>query len=462
MKALIYIGILTALVASSCASGRISTGESDDLYYSSSDKGATAVTSKTKSKDGAATTKPDQYFDNIYAQDTLIADGYNDAVDFNSSTFYQNNNNGAFEYMDDPFSYSHRLSMFYGSTLYPYWRDPFYGYSPYYYDYYSPYYSPYYGYGYGYGYGMSPYFYGGYYGGYYGGFYGGFGISFGFGSGGYYGGIGYSTGIGYYSPYTTYPSESAPATGRRERYSTLSTSYTTVTPSRKSTYSTSATDGSARRVQGTSQSASGQEYRRMGTGTSTVSQNRTTTGQGTRATNSSARRDVSEMTQPASRPEYNSAERSYTPSYNNPRMSERPSYNNSRMSGSSSNQGAYQGTARTPNSIGSYRSNSDGNIPGRSSSSFSTGQIRSGSINSGNSGSYSVPSRRDYSGGGSEYSSGRSIGGSNYSGGSSSVRSSGGGSSYSGGSSGGSSYSGGGSSNGGGGRSSGTASGTRR
>lgn len=450
MKALLYIGILTALLASSCATGRINTGgETDDLYYSSSDKPAVTNNSKPKTKDASASTQPDQYYDNIYAQDTLIADGYNDAVDFQGSNFYQDDNN-AFEYMDDPFSYSHRLSMFYGNYFYPYWRTPYYyGYNPYYYDYYNPYYPSY---------GYNPYFYGGYYGGfyggYYGGFYGGMGLSFGFGTG-YYGGS------GYYAPYynTSYPNENVSVgTGRRERYSSLTSSYNnTVPPVRKSTYNPAVTEGASRRSQTAVQSATGSEYRRTGT-TTDITQGRTTES-GNRSQSSAARRDVSEMTQPSTRPGYNSSERSYTPSYNNPRMSERPSYNNSRMSGSNS-QGVYQSNPRSSSTINSYRPNSEGNSnTSRSSSSFSTGQLRSGSINSGNSGSYSVPSRREFSGGNSNVSGTRSYDGGGYSG--SSVRSGGGSSSYSGGgSSGGSSSSGGG--GGDGGRSSGTASGSRR
>ena len=48
---------------------------------------------------------------------------------------------------------------------------------------------------------------------------------------------------------------------------------------------------------------------------------------GNERSNSNSQRSISN-----SRPEYKSANRSYTPSYNNPRMSTRPSYNNSRVS----------------------------------------------------------------------------------------------------------------------------------
>ena len=104
-----------------------------------------------------------------------------------------------------------------------------------------------------------------------------------------------------------------------------------------------------------------------------------------------------------SRPEYKSANRTYTPSYNNPRMSTRPSYNNSRVSdgsGSNTRQGSSSVEYRAEISIVRLRSEtprtgsfnqSSGN--GQKSSSFSNMQRRY-STPSSSSKQYSVPSRR--------------------------------------------------------------------
>jgi hypothetical protein len=124
MKALLYIIILATLLVSSCAtSGVYLGGEYDDLYYSPSDQPVISIPNNSTNQNIARNIQPEQYYDNIYANDTLYADQYNDAVDFNNSLYY-NNDNSAFEYMDD-FSYSNRLRRFYGNYFDPYWRDPF-------------------------------------------------------------------------------------------------------------------------------------------------------------------------------------------------------------------------------------------------------------------------------------------------------------------------------------------------
>ena len=152
MKAVFYISILVTLIVSSCATGGMYLGsEYDDLYYSPADK--PVVQKAISSQNFAGDLEQDQYYDNIYAADTLIADEYNDAVNYENSNFYSQENS-VFEYMDD-FSYSNRLRRFYGNYFYPYWTDPFYYSSmnyPYYgYNYYDPfYYNPFY-YSYGYG-----------------------------------------------------------------------------------------------------------------------------------------------------------------------------------------------------------------------------------------------------------------------------------------------------------------------
>jgi hypothetical protein len=456
MKATFYISVFAVLLVSSCTASRFNQGgEYDDLYYSGSDKQSenqTIVRKETKSDPAT-----DIYYDNIYSGDTLIADGYNDAVDFDGSMFY-NNESSPFEYADD-YSYSNRLRRFYGNYFDPYWRDPYYyyGYSGGYYPYYDPFmYSPYYGYGgmymsFGFGFG---YGYGGYYPGYgYGGYYPYYGY------GGYYPGYGYG---GYYPPY--YSDDYTPAAmGRRQTYSTLTSNYSNITPSRKSGYQSvngvtsdqrRATTGSA--TAGTSGDRRGYSVQENASqGTAAEMRNRETY-------QNSGREGSVKSNSTNTRPEYNSQNRTYTPSYNNPRMSDRPSYNNSRVTGNENRQG---------NTVSSRSGNNPGTGYGRSvNEGVGVGRLGTGSNNSGrtisnssnrdNSGvrypssnNYTVPSS---SRGENSSSSSRS---SNYNSGSGYSGSSGG---YSGGSSSGGSGSNSGGGGGYGGRSSGGGSGTRR
>jgi hypothetical protein len=452
MKAIFYISVLVALLVSSCTASRFNQGgEYDDLYYSKSDK--QAVNQNVVSKEVVSNPATDKYYDNIYSGDTLIADGYNDAVDFDGSMFY-NKDESPFEYADD-YSYSNRLSRFYGNYFDPYWRNPYYyGYN----NFYDPYmYDPY-----SYGYGG------------YGGMYMSFGFNFGYGYGGYYpyygyGGYypyyGYGGGYypGYYPPY--YGDESTPAAmGRRQTYSTLSSNYSNITPSRKSGYQTGegGVSGDQRRtIAGSSQGGLNDARR----GSSVLGNSRQGTQSEMRSRESYQVERKGESVNSnsySSRPEYNSQNRSYTPSYNNPRMSERPSYNNSRVSGginqsgnsesnrSGSNPGRSYGRAVNEGTGLGRTGNENGNSSGRTisnSSDHGNSMIRYPSSNN-----YTVPSNSRSEGSSSTYRSS-----SNYSSGSSSSGSSG----YSGGSS-----SSGGSGGGGGGgygdRSSGGGSGTRR
>ena len=123
MKALYYIMVLITAVLSSCASSLYVGGEYDDLYYSPSDKPVVAVQKSVPEQIAQGDIKPDQYYDNAYANDTLVADGYNDAVDFDNSMYY-NKDNSTFEYMDD-YTYSNRLRRFYGNYFDPYWGNSF-------------------------------------------------------------------------------------------------------------------------------------------------------------------------------------------------------------------------------------------------------------------------------------------------------------------------------------------------
>ena len=90
MKALFYIMVLITAILSSCAPSLYVGGEYDDLYYSPSDKPVVAVQKSVPEQIAQENIQPKEYFDNAYANDTLVADGYNDAVDFNNSMYYNN------------------------------------------------------------------------------------------------------------------------------------------------------------------------------------------------------------------------------------------------------------------------------------------------------------------------------------------------------------------------------------
>jgi hypothetical protein len=432
MKATFYISVLVALLAGSCTASRFNQGgEYDDLYYSKSDK--QAVNKNVASKETNSNTSNEIYYDNIYSGDTLIADGYNDAVDFDGSMFY-NKESSPFEYADD-YSYSNQIRRFYGNYFDPYWRDPFYygygGYSPYY----DPYgYSPYYGYGgfnmslsFGFGYG---YGYGGYYP-YYG--YGGYYPYYGYG--GYYPGYGYG---GYYPPYNG-EDYTPPAMGRRQTYSTLTSNYSNVTPSRKSAYQSAEGVSGEQRRTAASSSQNGSNDARRGSSVQGNSRQGTTSEMRNGETYQNVRKEGSVSgNSPGSRPEYNSQNRSYTPSYNNPRMTERPSYNNSRVSENNNQSGNSVSNRAGSNPGSNYgRSVSDGAGLGRMrNAEGNTNRTISNTSSQGNSmvrypssSSYTVPSSSRSEGSSSRsnsYNSSGSSGSSGYSGGSSSGGSGGG------------------------------------
>ena len=152
MKAVSGILIFGLLTLVSCTS-RLYTGtEYDDLYFSSSDKPAVRAGTPVTDRIPGSNQQADNYYDNIYAADTLVSDEYSDAIDYNNQSVYPiYDNGGGYNYYND-FSYTNRLNMFYGNYFNPYWRDPFYfnfGY-------------PSFGLGMGYGFGMGgyPYNYG--------------------------------------------------------------------------------------------------------------------------------------------------------------------------------------------------------------------------------------------------------------------------------------------------------------
>lgn len=372
MKAKLYIVVLAAAaVAGSCSTGgRITQSEYDDLYFLPSDR--PVAVEKIASRNLPGNDQPDQYYDNIYSGDTLFAEQYNENVDFSNSSFYSKENS-PFEYADD-WSYSNRLRRFYGSSIYPYWRDPFYfSWSMYpwgFYDYLTPYWSGLY----------DPFYYGGFYGGYYGLYYGGYYSPF-------YSPFSYGYYSGYYWPTYNFNyrdnNYSSVEVGRRESYSTLSRSYSTLpAEARGRTSSVISSDGSRRNPVTSTPETVTSNVRRTETSISSSRVSGTTTVQD--------RRDASTPTRStaASRPEYNQVSRSYTPTYNNPRLSERPSYNNTRISGENYQRSA-TGESRST-TISNMRSvQSDFNAAERRSSSYSTGQVRSYAPST--SGNYSAP-----------------------------------------------------------------------
>src|ERR1035437_166951 len=235
MKALSYIAALSLLILSSCTSRLYTGAEYDDLYYLPSDRPAISEKAPAKRQITEENLKSgDNYYNNIYAADTLISDRYSDSLNYNDQNIngYNNYDQG----YDN--SYESRLRRFNGNYFDPYYSDP----------YYSGFGYPYYGsgfgmgmgmgmgmglgYGFGYGYGGYPYYnpymgYGGFYGDYYGGLYGGY-------YGGYYGMGGYYVGDARRS--VNY--------GRSERPSTLSSRWnrSTISPtgtSRRDSYSSS-------------------------------------------------------------------------------------------------------------------------------------------------------------------------------------------------------------------------------
>jgi len=434
MKALNYISLFALLALGSCTSKLYTGAEYDDLYYLPSDA-PVATTSKpvTRQQIVEGNLKSADYYDNIYAADTLVSDEFNDAVDYDDVIANQNSGTNIYNYYDN-YSYAGRLNRFYGNYFYPYWRDPFYyswgypsfgfGYrgSPYYYDpfYYDPFY-------YDYGY------YGSYYGGYYGGMYGGY---YGY-SPYYYNYSPFYNNWGYYSNVNKYRDNSV-TYGRRERQSTSSTRWNSnVMPSsassRRDSYISKGTGkddtrksvpvgapGSRRTISSANSNNAGVKTDQGIVKSAVSSQDRATT-----------------RSSSVSRPEYKSVNRTYTPCYSNPRMSTRPSYNNSRV-----NTNPSTGSGRSSEYYAPSRTNTN-----RSSSSVSAGQSRSSSSYR-NSGTYSAPARRSV-GSSSGYSSGSYSSGRSYSSSGSSSRDS-----YSSGSSGSSGSSSSGSSRSSGGSSS--------
>ncbi|HPM18005.1 MAG TPA: hypothetical protein PK288_03445, partial [Bacteroidales bacterium] len=181
MKAFHCISGVVLLTLASCSSGLYVGTEYDDLYFQSADKPVVRIHSATNQAIVERDLRSDNYYDNIYAADTLVSGEFSNAANYDNAVI---NNN----YYFNDYSYSGRLNRFYGNYFYPYWRDPFYLMPSFGYSYYGlPYYSPYY---------YDPFYYDPFYYGY-----GGFYSSFYFGYGGLYNRFYYPYYYGYYSPF---------------------------------------------------------------------------------------------------------------------------------------------------------------------------------------------------------------------------------------------------------------------
>jgi hypothetical protein len=430
MKSVSYIIILALLFMSSCTSRLYTGADYDDLYFSPSDNPVVAGNQSASDKLAGGNQQAGNYYDNIYAADTLVSDQYSDAVDYNDQIINNNyDNGGGYSYYDN-YSYSNRLNMFYGNYFNPYWRDPFYpGYGSF---------GSGFGFGYGMGFGMGygsgfgfdygwggyPYGYG--YPGYGWGYpYYDYGLGYyGLGYGGYYG--------GYYSPY--HNDDNFVSYHRRERPSNLSSAWNrnegTLGTSRRGSYvSSGRASGIGRSVSSGAPVITGDQRKTV----SSVANSRqaiSQDGRGSVQDPTGTTRSGAISNQRGSineRPVYNNANRTYTPSYSNPRMNTRPSYNNSRVSegfnqgtsrsNAATNSGrmnSNSGTVRNPvnqgirqNSSNNSRNNSSGNGTRRrfdSPSGYFTPQSESRSGSYRNYNNLTVPSSGNRSGSGSNYS----------------------------------------------------------
>jgi len=433
MKAVKYISLLAILVLGSCSSGLYTGFEYDDLYYLPSDKQVAVVQPSVSRQMTEGDLKAQEYYDNIYAADTLVSDEYSEAVE-NLNALPEASQGTINNYYFDNNSYTGRLRRFYGNYFYPYWRDPFYsswgwpsmsfGYGyPYNYDpfMYDPYYDfGYYGYYGGY---YSPWSYGSYYSPFYSSYYWPYYNNWGYYSNSYYG-RDYNNSIAY---------------GRRDRQSVYSTKWNdrmmpASASSRRDSYISrgSNTDGVRRSPVGTSTSVTSDPRKSVSTNTTNRPAlngvDRNVDPGMTKSAAATGNRSVTTRTTTVSKPEYNTVNRTYTPSYSNPRMSTRPSYNNSRVNTESSGTGSYRTTpARTSPSVsaGEYRS-----APSYNSSGSYSAPSRRSSGGSVSSGSYSSSPSRSYNSGSSGGSS-RSYSGSSSGSSSSSSSSSSSGSSHS-------------------------------
>jgi len=116
MKTLLQISVLALFTLASCTSSLYTGAEYDDLYYTPSDQPVVKEKAYAESPLPDRNISTDEYYDNIYASDTLYADDYSDAVDMNNqisdNSFYGN----GYDYYDN-ISYASRLSRLYGDFI---------------------------------------------------------------------------------------------------------------------------------------------------------------------------------------------------------------------------------------------------------------------------------------------------------------------------------------------------------
>jgi hypothetical protein len=80
MKAIRNISLLVLLMASACTSSLYTGIEYDDLYYLPSDKPLARAKTPVDRQVVEGNLQSQDYYDNIYAADTLVSDEYSEAV----------------------------------------------------------------------------------------------------------------------------------------------------------------------------------------------------------------------------------------------------------------------------------------------------------------------------------------------------------------------------------------------
>ena len=97
MRALAYISVVLFLTLGSCSSTQYSGGEYDDLYYSSSDNAPVKKQAAPGAEISEQNLSVDDYYDNMYAVDTLVSNQFSDAVQSDDQVII-NNYGGGYDY----------------------------------------------------------------------------------------------------------------------------------------------------------------------------------------------------------------------------------------------------------------------------------------------------------------------------------------------------------------------------
>ncbi len=98
MKAILNISLLALLVLSSCTSSLYTGAEYDDLYFSASDKPVVKARPSVREQVSDQNQNAGEYYDNIYAADTLVADEYAEAVDIDDQIVENNIYDNGYDY----------------------------------------------------------------------------------------------------------------------------------------------------------------------------------------------------------------------------------------------------------------------------------------------------------------------------------------------------------------------------